>query len=107
MVKQVTATTTAAVILTPSNQMKVALIQNNDATNGVRLSFDGGATYTDPRTGGVGTNPTVNTGYFLAIGKEISINTVWGDAGLHVPVVAIAVAGTAVLDIVTDDWKST
>lgn len=105
MIKQVTVSTLAT-ILTPSVQMKVGLIQNNDAANDVRLTVDGGSTFTDSY-GRTGTDPTTSTGYFLAHGKEISINTVWGDSGLHKPIRAIAITGSAVLDIVTDDAVST
>ena len=98
-------TTGSSVVCVPGSTDQVIIVQNN-GTNSVRLSIDGGAAYTDPVTGKTGTNPTPTTGYLLAAGAQIIITSVvfsgQSQQGLHKPIVAIMVTGTTTLDIVTD-----
>lgn len=106
MIAQVTTLTTAVgTIIIPGAACKTIIIQNNGSVN-VRLSFDGGSTYTDHITGKKGTDPTVSTGYKLVNGSQVSIATAYGDSGLHKPIRAITETGTATLDIVTDEYGS-
>lgn len=95
-------TSAAAVIVVPGTYAKVIIIQNN-GSNSVRLSIDGGATYTDQQTGKTGTNPTTTTGILLPAGAQIIISTQPSAAGIHRPIVAIMVSSTTTLDIITDD----
>ena len=68
-VGQVTTLSNAAasIIVKPGTYAKVIVIQNN-GSNSVRLSIDGGTTYTDSQTGKTGTNPTTSTGILLPAG---------------------------------------
>lgn len=93
---------TAVVIVVPGTYAKVILIQNN-GSGAVRLSIDGGTTYTDQQTGKTGANPTASTGILLPAGSQIMISTVPSASGIHRPIVAILVSGSTTLDIVTDD----
>ena len=99
----------SSVILIPGEYAKTYTIQNN-GSNSVRLSIDGGAGYIDPLTGRAGTNPTPTTGYLLVAGAQYTVGTTAansnGDPGLHKPVVAIMVTSTTTLDIITDDTLS-
>lgn len=114
-VKQVTNVSgTVSTVLTPSKYCRFAIIQNN-GTGNVRLTFDGGSTFTDPNTSGgttTGTDPTATTGYRLAAGKYViitytSMNSQGADTANHVPIRAILeTATTTTLDFVTDDTKS-
>ncbi len=106
MIKQVTTLTasTPATILTPSLYCHQVTIQNN-GSGVVRLSFDGGASYTDYATNQTGTNPTTSTGYKLAAGKEFAITFIAGKS--PPPIVGIMESSTTTLDITTDDTKST
>lgn len=111
MIKQVTSLTNSSVatILTPSDRCKLIIIQNNGSGN-VRMTFDGGSTFTNPYTNTVGTDPTTTatgTGYKLAAGAQITLNMLAGGGGLHFPIRAILeTATTTTLDICTDDTKS-
>ena len=106
------STAGSSVILIPGGQAHIIVIQNN-GSNSVRLSLDGGAGYLDPVTGKYGTNPTPTTGYLLAAGHQL---TIWtpamgsggptNDPGTHKPIVAIMVSSTTTLDITTDDTGS-
>ncbi len=106
MIKQVTTlnASTPATILTPSMYCHQVTIQNN-GSGVVRLSFDGGASYTDYLTNQTGTNPTTSTGYKLAAGTYVALTFLAGKA--PPPIVAIMEAATTTLDITTDDTKST
>ena len=106
MIKQVTTlnASTPAVVLTPSQYCHQVTIQNNGSGT-VRLSFDGGATYTDYITNQTGTNPTTSTGYKLAAGKELGLTLLGGKA--PPPIIGIMESSTTTLDITTDDTKST
>lgn len=106
MIKQVAVSNAVVTILTPSQKMKVGTIQNNGAT-AVRISIDGGAGYTDARSGDTGTDPSTTTGIRIAAGKELAINTLYGDAGLHKPIVGISEGSSVTLDVATDDANST
>lgn len=94
--------TTPKIIVVPGTYAKVIVIQNN-GSNSVRLSIDGGTTYTDQQTGKAGSNPTTSTGILLPAGAQIAISTQPSAAGIHRPIVAIMVTSTTTLDIVTDD----
>ena len=101
----------SAVILVPGAYAQVIIIQNN-GSNSVRLSLDGGAGYLDPLTNKYGTNPTPTTGYLLPAGQQITITTqpqTTGSVtqGIHKPIVAEMVTGTTQIDIITDDNLST
>lgn len=96
------STSTAKIIVIPGTYAKVICIQNN-GSNSVRLSIDGGTTYVDQQTGKAGTNPTTSTGILLPAGAQIIINTQPSASGIHRPIVAIMVASTTTLDIITDD----
>lgn len=92
-IKQVTSVgATASVILTPGNNVKTIIIQNNGSGN-VRLSFDG-------------TNlPTATTGYKLVAGTYIILTY----TGTNRPpnIRAILESGTTTtIDISTDDLTS-
>ena len=107
-VNQVTNLTSAAVatIITPGASAKAITIQNNGAGN-VRLSFDGGASYTNPQTGQTGSNPTNSTGYRLVAGAQFTITIRPDSQGVRNPIVAILEnSTTTTLDIVTDDGAS-
>jgi hypothetical protein len=93
---------TAKVIVVPGTYCKVIVIQNN-GSNDVRLSIDGGTTYTDVTTGKTGSNPTTSTGILLKAGQQITITTIPTASGIHRPIVGIMATGTTTLDIVTDD----
>lgn len=94
----------SSVIIVPGSDTKVIIIQNN-GSNSVRLSIDGGV---GTIVGGKsGTNPTPTTGILLAAGQQITIATTpytgtTPDPTLHKPIVAIMVTSTTTLDIVTD-----
>ncbi len=96
--------TGSSVILVPGSDTKVIVIQNN-GSNSVRLSIDGGVgTVINSKPG---TNPTPTTGILLAAGKQITITTapytgITPDPTLHKPIVAIMVSSTTTLDIITD-----
>jgi len=106
MIKQVTTlnASAAATILTPSLYCHQVTIQNNGAGN-VRISFDGGASYSDLVAGGTGTNPTTTTGYKLVAGAYVAQTYLGGKA--PPPIIGIMETGTTTLDITTDDTKST
>ena len=106
MIKQVTTlnASTPATVLTPSLYCHQVTIQNN-GSGVVRLSFDGGASYTDYITGGTGTNPTTSTGYKLASGAYVAQTYLGGKA--PPPIIGIMESSTTTLDITTDDTKST
>ncbi len=106
MIKQVTTlnASTAATVLTPSLYCHQATIQNN-GSGVVRLSFDGGAAYTDYLTNQTGTNPTTSTGYKLAAGAYVAMTFIAGKS--PPPIVGIMESATTTLDITTDDTKST
>lgn len=94
----------SSVILQPGSDTKVIVIQNN-GSNSVRLSLDGGVSYIV--NGGHGTNPTPTTGYLLAANQQLTISTppytgTTPDPSLHKWIVAIMVSSTTTLDIVTD-----
>jgi hypothetical protein len=96
----------SSVICVPGYDDQIIVIQNN-GSNSVRLSFDGGAGYVPPTGGKAGTNPTPTTGYLLAAGQQIILSTppyVSSPSypGLHKPIVAIMVTGTTTIDIITD-----
>lgn len=102
MVGQIaSALAAAARIFTPGPGCKLAIIQNNGATN-VRLSLDGGTDMPN----NTGTLPTALLGFRLAAGSQLFLNyaqfpsisgrTIWG----------ISEGGAVVLDIVTDDKDS-
>lgn len=95
-------TSTAKVVVVPGTYCKVIVIQNNGA-NSVRLSIDGGTTYTDQQTGKAGTNPTSSTGILLPAGAQITISTLPSASGIHRPIVGIMVSSTTTLDVITDD----
>lgn len=106
--KQVTTLTNAAVatILTPGPGVKLITIQNNGSGN-VRLSFDGGASYTNPQTKQVGSNPTTSTGYRLAAGASLIITVQPNPNGIRNPIVGILeTSTTTTLDISTDESSS-
>ncbi len=88
--------------MVPGTYCKVLIIQNN-GSNSVRLSIDGGPTYTDQQTGKAGTNPTTSKGILLPAGAQIIISTQPSASGIHRPIVAIMVSSTTTLDIVSDD----
>ncbi len=92
-IKQVTTVgATASVILSPGNNVKTIIIQNNGSGD-VRLSFDG-------------TNlPTATTGYKLVAGAYIILTF---NGSLRPPNIrAILVSGTTTtIDITTDDLTS-
>lgn len=109
-IHQVTSLTAtgSAVIIQPGSDTKIILIQNN-GSNDVRLSFDGGVAWSV--NGGHGTNPTPTTGYILKGGlvpaDRVIISTgpftgTTPDPTLHKPIVAIMVTSTTTLDIETD-----
>ncbi len=99
MIKQVSVSSATKAILTPSQQMKVGVIQNNGSV-AVRLSIDGGSAHG-------GQDPTTTTGFKLAAGKEVDVNTVWGGSGLHKPIVGVSEGADVTLDVITDDMLST
>jgi hypothetical protein len=91
-------------IIVPGSDTKLIIIQNN-GSNSVRLSLDGGVAF--QVNGGKGTNPTPTTGYLLAAGQQLTISTlpytgITPDPTLHKPIIAIMVTGTTTLDIITD-----
>jgi hypothetical protein len=98
------STAGSSVILVPGSDTKVIIIQNN-GSNSVRLSIDGGVgTVIQSKSG---TNPTPTTGILLAAGQQITITTapytgITPDPTLHKPIVAIMVSSTTTLDIITD-----
>lgn len=94
--------TTPKIIVIPGTYAKLIIIQNN-GSNSVRISVDGGTTYTDQQTGKAGSNPTTTTGYLLPAGQQLVLSTTPSSSGLHRPIVAIMVTSTTTLDIVTDD----
>jgi hypothetical protein len=106
MIKQVTSvSSSASTIVTPSPRTKFLIIQNNGSGN-VRLSVDGGSTYTNPYSNAVGTDPTASTGYRLSAGAQLVL-TLNAEAGNQVPIRAILeTATTTTLDIVTNDVKA-
>jgi len=106
MIKQVTTVGAAAsVILTPGTYCKEIWIQNNGSGN-VRLSIDGGTSWTDAWSGKTGTLPTASTGLRVAAGNYYA-RTMLGDK-ISPPILAILETGTTTtLDIVTDDFAST
>ena len=113
MIKQVTnVSSTASTILTPCPYTKFISITNNGSGN-VRLSIDGGSTYTDPIDQTSGFDPTASTGFRLVAGAELRIQTApvgpgGIDTGIHKPIRAVLESGTTtVLDIITDDNIST
>jgi hypothetical protein len=95
----------SAVIYIPGPDDQLIVIQNN-GSNSVRLSFDGGAGYYVKQGGKQGTNPTPTTGYLLAAGQQVTISTVpyvsSSLPNLHKPIVAIMVTSTTTLDIISD-----
>jgi hypothetical protein len=99
----------SSVILVPGSDTKVIIIQNN-GSNSVRLSIDGGTgTIINGKTG---TNPTPTTGILLPAGQQITLTTspytgITPDPTLHKPIVAIMVTSTTTLDIVTDGTADT
>ena len=98
--------TGSSVICVPGPDDQLIVIQNN-GSNSVRLSFDGGVAYVPPTGGKAGTNPTPTTGYLLAAGAQVVVSTLPYTSspsypGLHKPIVAIMVTGTTTLDFVTD-----
>lgn len=110
-IKQVTQLNASgsSVIVIPGSNAKLIIIQNN-GSNDVRLSFDGGAG-TVGSNQKYGTNPTPTTGYLLKAGQGITLTMtpytgITPDPTLHKPIVAIMVTGTTTLDIVTDDTES-
>jgi hypothetical protein len=100
----------SSVICVPGASDQVIIIQNN-GSNAVRLSLDGGAATIDLVTGKPGTNPTPTTGYLLAAGGQLIISTQQSISqatpGLHKPIVAIMVTGTTTLDIISDGTLTT
>lgn len=107
-VGQVAALTSAgsSVICVPGIDDQLIVIQNN-GTNAVRLSFDGGAGFVSVSSGKSGTNPTPTRGFLLAPGAQIILSmpvysAPGSGSGLHKPIVAIMVTGTTTLDIMTD-----
>jgi len=109
MIKQVTNVSNVALtVLTPSQYTKMFVIQNN-GVGVVRLTFDGGSTYTDGQNIN-GTDPTLNTGYLLNTNQQIIVTSPLGQSvkdaiGFHRPVRGILanVNSTTTLDILTDD----
>lgn len=96
----------SSVICIPGADDQLIIIQNN-GSNSVRLSFDGGTAYITPNSGKPGTNPTPTTGYLLAAGAQVVVSTLPyisspSMPGLHKPIVAIMVTSTTTLDIITD-----
>lgn len=94
----------SSIIIQPGADTKIIIIQNN-GSNSVRISLDGGISYNT--NGGHGTNPTPTTGYLLTAGQQLTISTgpftgIMPDTTLHKPIVAIMVTGTTTLDIITD-----
>lgn len=94
----------SSVIIQPGSDTKVIVIQNN-GSNSVRLSLDGGVGYNV--NGGTGTNPTPTTGYLLPAGDQLVVSTgpytgLTPETTLHKPIIAIMVSSTTTLDIVTD-----
>jgi hypothetical protein len=98
-------TTGSAVICIPGADDQLIIIQNN-GSNSVRLSVDGGAGYVPPQGGKAGTNPTPTTGYLLAAGQQLVISTAPYTSNslpnLHKPIVAIMVTSTTTIDVITD-----
>lgn len=101
-----TLSNSAATIIIPGASAKLIVIQNT-GSNAIRLTFDGGSTYTDYLTGKTGTDPTTTSGYLLGAGQQLFLNMLAGDAGLHKPIRAIMVSGSTTLEIVTDEYGST
>lgn len=95
----------SSVICVPGATTQLIVIQNN-GSNSVRLSFDGGVAYVDPITGKTGTNPSPTFGFLLPAGQQVVICTqpysTTSGSGLHKPIVAEMVTGTTTVDIVTD-----
>ena len=95
----------SSVVCVPGPDDQIIIIQNN-GSNSVRLSFDGGAGYVPPTGGKAGTNPTPTTGYLLPAGQQVVLSTAPYSANglpnLHKPIVAIMVTGSTTLDIITD-----
>jgi hypothetical protein len=104
------STSAAATIVKPGVYCRTIIIQNN-GSNSVRISIDGGASYTDVNSGIKGTNPTATTGYLLAAGQQLilarSPNSTQNGSVVWNPIVAIMVTGTTTLDYITDDYLST
>jgi hypothetical protein len=101
-IKQVTGLSgTVKTLIVPGPRATWICIQNN-GSNSVRITVDGGSTYTDPNTGNPGTDPTASTGYLLAAGQQLVILTAPGTFLL--PIRAIMVTGTTTVDIVTNDF---
>ena len=103
------STAGSSVICIPGATDQLIIIQNN-GSNSVRLSLDGGVAYIDPITGKAGTNPTPTTGYLLPAGQQLVIATVpyssVASSGLHKPIVAIMVTSTTTIDIITDGTQT-
>jgi hypothetical protein len=98
----------SSVIIQPGSDTKVIIIQNN-GSNDIRLSIDGGSGWIV--NGQAGTNPTPTTGYLLKGGQtpadRLIVSTapytgITPDPTLHKPIVAIMVSSTTTLDIETD-----
>lgn len=103
----------AATLVIPGQYMKLLTMQNNGASD-VRLSFDGGSTYTPQSPGSgssaaktKGTDPTTTTGYLWKAGTEIDITSMQLQAGFNAPIVGIMVTGSTTLDFTTDDIQTT
>ena len=103
-IKQVTGLSgTVKTLMIPQSRATYICIQNNGSNN-VRLTFDGGSTYTDPNTNNPGTDPTTSTGYLLAAGQQLVILTAPGTFLL--PIRAIMVSSTTTVDITTNDFST-
>jgi hypothetical protein len=104
-----TLSTTAKTIIKPGPYDKTIVIQNN-GSNSVRLSIDGGASYTDPASGLAGTNPTATTGILLPAGQQYIVPTApttnSNGSVYRPPIVAIMVSGSTTLDIATDGTQT-
>lgn len=94
----------AKIIVIPGIHVHTVTIQNSGSTT-LRLSFDGGSTYTDPYAFKKGTDPTTSTGYSLPAGQQIIIS--YASPSMIRQIVAISATGTATIDITTDDTEST
>ena len=99
----------SSVVIVPGSDTKVIVIQNN-GSNSVRISIDGGVgTIINSKPG---TNPTPTTGILLTAGQQITITTapytgITPDPTMHKPIVAIMVSSTTTLDIITDGTADT
>lgn len=90
---------TAGTIVTPSQFCKTLIIQNNGSGD-IRVAIDGGT------VAGL-TDPTASTGAIIAAGTYITVTYPGNTNYAQPPIRAILkTATTTIIDIVTDDGKS-